>query len=168
MKKWVKGILLAELLVGIFLTALLLSVLCPLLQVSMLSCRQQLAQTNVRQNIRHAMDAMTHELRWAISIQRPVVGQTTSFITFSRVNIKKIEEQVVFQKGASSGAHADTLYQTFGHNSPSPITEDILTGLEFYRAGYRTVQIKMIMRDRVTGIEEELSGWVECLNVPDQ
>lgn len=168
MNKRSQGFSLVEILVGLFLSALLLSVLCPLLQVSTLSYRQQLIRTNLHQNLRHAMESMTYELRWADAIQRPAVDQAESYIMFTRINNNKLEEQVVFQKGTTTGEHPDTLYKVIANNSPSPMTENLMVELAFQRVGSRTVRIRVLMRDPVMGIEEEFSGWVECLNVPDQ
>lgn len=167
MKKYLPtqtGLTLLEVLIGITLMLLLLFCMLNLFSSSLNLWTSDKNHTNIEQNARIAIDTMLREIRYACKI---------NFKTSSSLTITKLDgEMNTFQLGG--GVHSKTLYilidkskaTSGGGRSSNPITENVVTSLQFTpypERGAKAVIIAIEVTDMATGktqiIHTAISPW---------
>lgn len=161
------GFSLVELLLGLALTAMLLQALFPLLSTSLLSSRSSISRTVVHQSARMAMEAMTRDLRFAASISSPSDGVPSQSIRFKRPGSGKTLESVSFQLGLSQGSNQQTLYRINEWGQPTPLTQNMVSGITFTFHAPRQVGILLTVTDTDTGASDTMENTITCANMPD-
>ena len=158
------GFSLLEMMIGLALTVLLLQGMCSLLSTSVLSWRSSVARTEVHQSIRLAVETMTRELRFASTIAWPPPGQADNRISFRKTETNGQQNTMGFQQGLSSGQNRYTLYRTTAQGQPTPLTQNVVSSLQFEYDEPRLIKINMTVTDSETGISESLSTAITYVN----
>lgn len=161
------GFSLVEVLIGLMLTALLLQSLPPLLSTTFLSWQHSVSRTVTHQAARMAMEAMTRELRLASAVVTPLAGQSTAAVEVRTSNAAGQQVRLIFQLGTTLGANRQTLYRISAAGTPTPLTPDVVTALQFRFQPPRLLTIALTVTDPQTGVADSLTGGVLCSNVPD-
>lgn len=164
MKSPRNGFILLELLVGLMLTAFLLQGLCPLLATSFAASRTLDGRLQSHQTARMAMEEMTHELRMAKAIESPLPNQPAQEIRFKTTESDGSLRSVSFHLG---GGDSRTLYRTRAPGQPTPVTQNVVTGLEFQVRSPQLVHISLTVTDPASQASVKLQDSVVCLNTPD-
>jgi len=124
-----QGFTLIEVITGVTLTVILLSGMLSILSTSLITWTLEKKRINIQQTAGFAMDTIMRELRYAQDIQ--LTNPQSLLIT------KLNGETITFRLGG--GLHANTLYMVIdkmnaipaGGSSANPITENIVTNLQF-------------------------------------
>jgi type II secretory pathway pseudopilin PulG len=162
-----EGFILTEVLIGLALTALLLQALVPLLSTSFASWRLSTARMEMHQTARMATEAMTRELRFASSVSWPLPEQPDKVIRFKKVDPSGQIQSLIFQQGSPSGINSRTLYRINSPGEPTPLTQDVVSELNFKFQPPRLIRISLTVKDAQTQITDTVETWVSCLNLPD-
>ena len=158
------GFSLLELLIGLALTVLLLQGMFSLLSTSVLSWRASVARTEVHQSVRLAVEAMARDLRFASYIVWPPPGRTDNRISFCKTETNGQQSTMGFQQGLPSGQNRYTLYRTTAQGQPTPLTQNVVSLLQFEYTEPRLVKVSLTVTDGDTGISESLTTAITYVN----
>jgi len=158
MKKYLKkqqGLTLIELVIAMTITLILLSGLSSVLSVSLTTWRLEKSRMAMVQTARMAVDRVMREVCYA---QQLTVSNPRS------LTITKIDGEInTFELGG--GLHGNTLYMIIdktasgGGIATSPLTENNVTELHFTpfsQYGTQAIIMTLIVKDKNTGVEQEL------------
>lgn len=162
-----EGFILTEVLIGLALTALLLQALVPLLSTSFVSWRLSTARMEMHQTARMATEAMTRELRFASSVSWPLPEQPSTIVRFKKVDPSGHIQSLIFQQGSPSGINPHTLYRINSPGEPTPLTQNVVSELNFQFQPPRLIRISLTVTDAQTQVTDTVETWVSCLNLPD-
>ena len=120
----------------------------------------QRERSQIQQNFRFALDAITQEMRQAITIGQPVentFGETLEFTLQDPADAIKVDDVTYGMEADPARSGASRITRTVAGTS-TPVTESIpeLAALYFIRSGNRVVMIA-VARYKVFGTEQTMS-----------
>ncbi len=166
------GFTLVELVIGLALTAILLSALCNAFVVWGQGWKKSSARINLQQNARIAMDAMVRELRYtAGKVIMPAEGATPVNIIEFR-NTGDYKTLKFFVSSPSDYPGVLTLYRyakddrspSFGIDQLTEPSQVYVKTLSFERKNANTVEIRLMLSDRLYNLDEEIQTTIVCSN----
>jgi len=163
-----RGFTLVELLIGTLLSVILLGIVFQVLSVSVNSWRAGIERTSYRQAARMAVGRITQELKYADQITYPAVGTKAQSIHFYKPADSGPRQRFGFQLGTTGGASTRTLYMTIDNGSPTPLTGNTVSNLEFLIVEQGLVQFQLSLDDGAGAGLETISTLVNCLNFGTQ
>ena len=145
-----RGFTLVELLIGTLLSAILLGIVFQVLSVSVNSWRGGIERTSFRQAARVAAGRITQELKYADQITYPLIGTKAASIQFYQPADSGPRKRFGFRLGTESGSSSRTLYMTIDNGSPTPLTGNTVSSLEFQIIEQGTVQFQPVSYTHLT------------------